>query len=110
MTLCLLQTETVKAGRNKNSGEYGDDGFPLDPDVTYKNIKANFQPMNSVDRQQLPEADRLKEVYWMWTSETEIEPDWFVERKGKTFEVQMAEDWLQQNLPHKRCMVVKLDV
>ena len=107
---CLLPIEDLKVRRQENLDQYDDeDGFPTHPEDKFFQIKCNVQPISGFERQQMPEGDRNRETYNVWT-ETELEPDDVVFRKGLEYEVRTVEDWNQQSIGHFKARIVRRDV
>lgn len=69
------------------------DGKPVSVDGVTFGIHANVQPVNGWDLMMVPEGDRLKEQYWVWTeSELHLLKD-HVQRNGFWFQVQQIRPW-----------------
>lgn len=73
------------------------EGLPYRPDDEISAmIRCNVQPFGGKDLLIVPEADRLKEWFWLWTENTK---DWKMQvndrviRNDIQYQVQSVEDW-----------------
>lgn len=107
----LLEGETIEVKRQTNLGEFGDDGYPLDPLFDELTSKGNAQPLSGLEILQVPEADRTRQVL-NWFTKDKLELKDIVTRKGDDFEVQTVEDWTMsgQCIAFFKCRLVKVDV
>lgn len=84
--------ETLKGVRD--SSETSVNGKPVKgPPITF-NFKGNVQPMGGRELLLVPEGDRFKEQYWIWTaapSPLKIEDT--VVRNCINYEVQAVQNW-----------------
>jgi hypothetical protein len=91
------------------------DGKPIKRDVFEFKIICNVQPMNSRDLLMVPEWDRYKEQYWLYTNnlETTVYVSDRVQRRDTqggdqivNFEVQSIENWGS----YQRVRIMRIDV
>lgn len=68
------------------------DGKPVKENQTTFNIAGNVQPMNGRDLMLVPEGDRFKEQYWLWT-DCKILVNDRVRFRCKNFQVQSVQVW-----------------
>lgn len=73
------------------------DGIPYKPDdETPFMISCNVQPFGGKDLLLVPEGDRLKEWFWLWTENTKdfkMQVNDRIVRSGFNYQVQSVEDW-----------------
>lgn len=82
------------------------DGKPVHVDGLEFPIECNVQPVNGFDLMMVPEGDRLKEQYWLWTpTPLRLLKD-KVKRNGDWFQVQQIRPWGSYN----QARIVKVDV
>lgn len=69
-------------------------GKPVAASGSTFQIKCNVQPVSGFELLIMPEADRFKEQYWVWTETTDIHllKD-KVTRNGVIFQVQQLKPW-----------------
>jgi hypothetical protein len=68
------------------------DGKPIKSDFIAFEIKANIQPINGRELLIVPETDRFKEAYYLFTTDQILVND-RIERCGVNFQVQTVEVW-----------------
>jgi hypothetical protein len=85
-------------------------GKAQDYDTCNFNIFCNIQPLNGRDLLLVPEGDRFKEQYWVWTDSKvdkyTLAPNDRIVRQGANFQVQTIEEWGNYN----RARMVRIDV
>ena len=71
------------------------DGKPVKADVTQFNLTCNVQPLDGRQLLLVPEGDRLKEQYWVFTNEVDnpVRDNQRVLRQGIQFQIQESEQW-----------------
>lgn len=71
-------------------------------------ITCNVQPLNGKDLLLVPEGDRYSDQLWVWMNQkqTPLLTNDMVERNGRTYQVQSAEDWGS----YTRARIMKVDV
>jgi len=69
------------------------DGAPVAGPETERHIKANVQPLNGRDLLLVPEGDRFKEQYYLFTHDVLSRTTDRVYRDGVNFEIQSIEQW-----------------
>lgn len=104
----LVPDEDLAVKRQTNRGAFDADGFPTPAIFTEFNIKGNIQPISGLEILQVPEGDRTREIFNLWTA-TPLTTDDIIVRNTTEYEVQVVQDWLQQNLQHFRARIVKKD-
>lgn len=68
------------------------DGKPVKSDISNFTIVGNVQPMNGRDLLLVPEGDRFKEQYWLYTTNP-IQINDRILRCGVNFQTQSVEAW-----------------
>lgn len=68
------------------------DGKPVKSEFPPFEIKANIQPINGRELLIVPETDRFKESYYLFTTDQILVND-RIERCGVNFQVQTVEAW-----------------
>lgn len=68
------------------------DGKPVKAELPPFEIKANIQPINGRDLLIVPEGDRFKEAYYLFTTDQILVNDRVV-RQGVNYQVQNIEVW-----------------
>lgn len=68
------------------------DGKPNPGNIEKLNIKCTVQPLSGKDLLIVPEGDRFKEQYWLWTTCEVLDNDQVV-RCGKNYQVQTVQIW-----------------
>lgn len=81
------------------------DGKPVQREPTRIEFKANVQPLNGRDLLIVPEGDRFKEMYFVW-SDFEIKINDQIVRQDINFQVQQSEMWGS----YSRARMVRIDV
>lgn len=107
----LLKNETIAVKRQTNLGEFGKDGYPLDPEFDELTSDGNAQPLAGLEILQVPEGDRTRELL-NWFTEDRLKLTDIVTRDGTEFEVQTAENWSMSgiNIKYFKCRLVSIDV
>jgi hypothetical protein len=86
------------------------DGMAQKRSTSTFNITCNVQPLNGKDLLLVPEGDRLKEQYWVWSQNfdkvTEVTVTDRVIRHGIQFQVQESQAWGSYN----RARIMRIDV
>lgn len=69
-------------------------GKPVTSVASTFSIKGNVQPVNGFELMMVPEADRFKEQYWVWTETIDIHLNKDkVTRNGVIYEIQQIKPW-----------------
>ncbi len=82
------------------------DGKPTYAEPKVFKIKGNVQPLNGRELLIVPEADRFKEQYWIFTEAGLLVSKDRVVRCDVNFEVQDVESWGS----YSRCRIMRIDV
>lgn len=69
------------------------DGSPVQRPSKARFIKANVQPLNGRELLLVPEGDRFKEQYWVYTQDLCSMTTDRVARQGVNFEIQSIDKW-----------------
>lgn len=80
------------------------DGKPIKGQVSPYQIRGNVQPLNGRDLLLVPEADRFKEQYFVWTF-CLVNVNDLVVRCGANYQVQNVETWGRYN----KCRIMRID-
>jgi len=99
----LLKGETATAVR-EGSVSYVD-GKPIKRNITSFQFRGSFQPLGGRELMMVPEADRTKEQYWIYTTARLALND-RVERCGVNYQVQTVESWGN----HSKVRAMRIDV
>lgn len=81
------------------------DGKPVKSDVTTFKARGSFQPLSGRDLMLVPEGDRLKEQFWLYTP-SKIKINDRVVRCGINFQAQTIQDWGD----YQQVRVMRIDV
>lgn len=81
------------------------DGKPSYPSPTRFQLIGAVQPLNGRELLLVPEGDRFKEQYWVFT-QNDIRVNDIVTRCGANYQVQAVEDWRS----YRRARIMRLDV
>jgi hypothetical protein len=81
------------------------DGKPIKRAAEMLDIKGNVQPLNGRDLLLVPEGDRFKEQYWVYTADKIFDND-RVTRRNVNFQVREVEAWGSFN----RARIMRIDV
>ena len=81
------------------------DGKPVKSDIRNFTIKANVQPLNGRELLIVPENDRFKEQYWVFTQDLILVND-RIQRNGVNYQVQEPEAWGS----YIRARIMRVDV
>lgn len=111
----LMPNRKLTVKRRSNFPSYDANGFQEAETFTERTIKGNLQPISGHERLQLPEGERNRAIYWLYTQDTVIRQndiviDSTITGENTEYEVQLVEDWLQQKLAHIRARCVRRDV
>lgn len=84
------------------------DGKPVKRDITSYQLTCNVQPLNGRDLLLVPEHDRFKEQYWVFTNEIEqpLKVNQRLIRNSISFQVQEVEQWGS----YQRARIMRIDV
>lgn len=88
------------------------DGVPVQGEITNFQLHCNVQPMGGRDLLIVPELDRFKEQYWLFTNEIAkplIVNDRVV-RNSLNYQVQTVETWGSPPNGYQRARIMKIDV
>ena len=97
--------ETLTILREDPSAVRYVDGEPLRPPPTEYSFRCNVQPVSGRELLLVPEGDRFKEMYSVW-SEGQFKVNDRVVREGANFQVQSVEYWGS----YSRARIVRVDV
>lgn len=81
------------------------DGKPVKKNVTQFDIRCNIQPMGGRDLLLVPEGDRFRDPFWIWTTE-DIKINDRVVRCGYNYQVQTTQQWGS----FIQAMIMRIDV
>jgi hypothetical protein len=81
------------------------DGKPLKDKIKEFEIACNVQPLGGKDLLLVPEGDRTKEQYWLWTP-TAVEINDRVIRRELSFQIQTVEVWGS----YAKARIMRIDV
>lgn len=83
------------------------DGKPVYPTPTTFDVVCNVQPVSGRDLLLVPEGDRFKEQYYIWSEQNEmpVEVNDRITREGVNFQVQSPEMWGS----YKRVRIMRMD-
>jgi hypothetical protein len=81
------------------------DGKPVKTGVTNFWVAGNVQPLNGRELLLVPENDRFKEQYWVWTMD-DVQVNDRVVRCGVNFQVQVVQSWGSYN----QARIMRIDV
>lgn len=81
------------------------DGKPLKSKLREFEIRCNIQPLNGRDLLLVPEGDRYKEQYWIWTP-VEVMVNDRVVRNEISFQIQSVETWGS----YAKARIMRIDV
>lgn len=84
--------ETLQVSRDVGTKNFSDGKVVDVSKVIEFPAKGNVQPLNGRDLLMVPEGDRFKEQYYVF-SHTPLLVEDTITRNGITFEVQSSEDW-----------------
>lgn len=84
------------------------EGKPVHQNITNFNLTCNVQPVNGRDLLLVPEGDRFKEQYWVFTNELNkpLAVNQRVLRNSVNFQVQSVEQWGS----FQRARIMRIDV
>lgn len=88
------------------------DGKPVKVQPVKFPLTCNIQPLMGSELLMVPEGDRYKETYWLYTNETTqalLVSDRVV-WQGVNYEVQKVETWGKAPNGYQRAMMVRIDV
>lgn len=87
------------------------DGKPVKRKVTTFQLKANVQPMRGLELLLVPEGDRYKETYWLYTPELAqaLQITDRIVRQGVNFIVQKVETWGAPPNGYQKALIVRID-
>lgn len=84
-----------------------DAGRAVTPEEKREEFVCNVQPVNGRDLLIVPEGDRFKEQYWVFTNpQTALRVNDRVVRCAVNFQVQSVEQWGS----YSRCRIMRVDV
>ena len=71
------------------------DGKPVKPNPIQFSLTCNVQPLDGRELMLVPEGDRYKEQYWVFTNEMDrpVRDNQRVLRQGIQFQIQETEQW-----------------
>ncbi len=104
--MSLLKIETITLTR-KAAGTYVN-GHYVEGAGASSSIEANVQPLTGNEVLQLPEADRYRES-WKVFSSSEIRVDDVITRSGKTYVVGPVKDYSVHSLPHYEAIMLLIE-
>lgn len=88
------------------------DGKPVKLGLSEFKVKANVQPLNGRDLLLVPEGDRFKDQFWVYTNE-QIKPlkvNDRITRGDFNFQVQSLETWGRAPYGYQRARIMRIDV
>ena len=100
--------EVTREGTNIPSDVQYVDGKPVKIAPECFQIICNIQPLGGRDLQLVPEMDRIKEQFWVWTNQKQkpLLVNDIVARSGLFYQVQTAENWGS----YSKCRIMRIDV
>lgn len=106
----MSQDETLKVYRDGPVRQV--QGKPVKGDPTCYQIQCNVQPLDGRDLLIVPEGDRFKEMYWVYTNEVDnpVFVNDRVVRNNLNFQVQKVETWGSPPNGYQRCLICRIDV
>ncbi len=108
------QPETITIRRSSVSETIYENGIPVDTAAYTETtgIKANLQPLTEKELQMLPEGDRVREAYKIYTK-TELKKNDIIVRNldGEVFELRKIAKWVDftGRINHYKAIVLILD-
>lgn len=97
--------ERLQVERDARPGVYSEGKLIQDGAPTQFTIRATIQPLNDRDLLLVPEGDRFKEQYWLYTSDDLRDNDRVI-RQGANFAVQGTAEWGS----YRRAKITRMDV
>lgn len=107
--MSLLEKEKINITRvQTGTGDLVDGHWVEGPKDNFPDVLVNIQPVNGEDLLQLPEADRERVTYKIY-SKTEIKNKDRITRTkdGFDYEIIQVKDWTEFRISHYRGMLVK---